>query len=332
MIPAPPAFIRSVTFPFVCTLAAFLCGLPSLARSADADSVKPSAFPGAATEVYKKASGSELRIHRFDPPGHDPAKDRRPAVVFFFGGGWKGGSPSQFEPHARYFAGRGLVTFLADYRVESRQGTTPRECVADGKSAVRWIRRHAERLGVDPDRIAAGGGSAGGHVAATTGICEGLDDPGDDLSVSSKSQLLLLFNPVYDNGPGGYGHDRAKEWFPAISPAHNLGADDPPAIVFLGTRDKLIPVATAKRFRDRQKELGVDSELHLYEGEPHGFFNLKQSKPDNFLDTVRKADAFLVKHGYLEGSVDEPLLKRIAGKRKVPGKAKRKNKGEATTK
>lgn len=269
---------------------------------------------GAEVEVYKKASGDDLRIYRLDPEGHDPKTDKRPAVVFFFGGGWNGGSVAQFEPHANYLAGRGIVAFLADYRVKSRQKTPPLACVQDGKSAIRWVRQNAERLGVDPDKLIAGGGSAGGHVAATTGICDGLEGPDEDLSVSSKSQALLLFNPVYDNGPDGYGHDRVIEWFPAISPAHNITKGDPPTIVFLGSEDKLIPVSTAEKFRDDQEALGLKSELHVYEGEPHGFFNLKlsQGKKEHFIDTILKTDAFLIDLGYLDGEADKALLESIS--------------------
>jgi acetyl esterase len=264
--------------------------------------------PGVVAEVYKHASGDDLWIYRFDPEPDAPTHDRKPAVVFFFGGGWNGGTVKQFQQHARYLAGRGMVAFLADYRVKSRQNTDPDACVADGKSAVRWIRSRADALGIDPQRIAAGGGSAGGHVAATTGICDGLDDPADPHSdISSKADALLLFNPVYDNGPEGYGHDRVKAWFPAISPAHNISADDPPTIVFLGTRDNLIPVATAEAFDASLKAAGVRSELRLYPDQPHGFFNESKS-PDSFLDTVRQMDAFLVSLGWLSGSTDEALL------------------------
>lgn len=297
--------MRYLTIPILFSLLAIL---PANAETERLD------LSGFESEVYKKASGDDLYIYRIDPTGHDPSKDSRPAAVFFFGGGWNGGSPTQFEPHARYLAARGMVVFLADYRVKSRQGTSPRECAEDGASAIRWVRSNASRLGVDPDRIAAGGGSAGGHVAATTGMCSGFDQPDEDASVSSRSNLLLLFNPVYDNGPEGYGHSRVKEWFPAISPAHNIGKGNPATIVFLGTRDKLIPVSQAESFRDQQKAAGVDSELHLYEGEPHGFFNLKlgQGKPQHFQDTVLKMDAFLVKHGYLEGKANMEKLKEIS--------------------
>ncbi len=279
---------------------------------ADTESVD---IEGAVSEVYKTASGDDLLIYRLDPPGHDPENDKAPAIVLFFGGGWNGGTPTHLEPQGRYLAHRGMVVFLADYRVKSRQGVPPRDCVADGKSAVRWIRKNAERFGIDPDRLAAGGGSAGGHVAATTGMCEGLDEPGEDTTISSKSNALVLFNPVYNNGPeGGYGYDRVKEWFPAISPAHNITKDDPPSIVFLGTEDKLIPVAHAEAFQKEQQDFGVQSELYLYQGEPHGFFNLSigAGKKEHFIDTVLKTDAFLTSLGYLEGEADPEFLNRIA--------------------
>jgi acetyl esterase/lipase len=273
-------------------------------------------FKDARSEVYKTASDTNLRLYFYDPEGHDPKRDRRPAIVFFFGGGWSSGSPAQFEQHACYLAQRGMVAVVADYRVKSRQKTSPRECVADGHSAVRYLRQNARRLGIDPDRIAAGGGSAGGHVAATTGMCDGLEDPDDMLeeTISAKSNALVLFNPVYDNGPKGYGHSRVKEWFPAISPAHNISRDDPPAIVFLGTKDNLIPVATAKKFQADMEKVGLKSELHLYEGQPHGFFNESRGGPEVFADTLRKMDTFLVEVGYLEGTADEKAIKAVSGK------------------
>ncbi len=291
---------------------ATLCSIVLLFASQGLCKTEKHDFKGAAVaEVYKKASGDDLWIYRFDPEGHDPKQHKRPAVVFFFGGGWNGGKVTQFEQHSKYLASRGMVAFVADYRVKSRQKTAPNACVADGKSAVRWIRENATRLGVDPDRIAAGGGSAGGHVAATTGICDGLDDASEvNSEVSSKSNALLLFNPVYDNGLEGYGHSRVKEWFPQISPAHNISKDAPPTIVFLGSKDSLVPVATAEKFDADLKAAGVASELFIYEGQPHGFFNERKSQ-ESFLDTVLKMDAFLVRLKWLEGSADEEMLKSL---------------------
>lgn len=266
-------------------------------------------FAGAATETYKEASGSRLKLYLFTPEGHQ-AGDKRPAIVFFFGGGWNGGSPKQFEPHARYLARRGMVAIVADYRVKSRQKTSPFECVKDGKSAVRWLRKNAVRLGIDPSRIAAGGGSAGGHVAAATGTVPGLEEDGEDTSVSSLPNALVLFNPVFDNGPMGYGHSRVKDRFREISPIHNLSKKTPPTIVFLGTKDKLVPVSTAQRYKKLMEKSGRRCDLHLYKEQPHGFFNGPErggSFNPYYLKTVTEMDRFLSSLGYLKG---EPTIRR----------------------
>jgi len=251
--------------------------------------------------VYKTIDGNKLSLFIFNPDGHN-ASDKTPAIVFFFGGGWNGGTPSQFYPQSRYLASRGMVAICADYRTKKSAGTDPRKCVQDGKSAIRWIRRHAEKLGIDPNKLAAGGGSAGGHVAATTATTTKFDEPGENASLSCRPDALVLFNPVYDNGPGGYGHDRVKAYWKDFSPMHNLTKKTPPTITFLGTKDKLIPVSTAREFRKRMNTLGVRSDLHLYEGQPHGFFNKAK-----YYETTLETDRFLSSLGYLKG---KPTLKK----------------------
>jgi len=270
--------------------------LVSLGHITFGATAEPLKIAGTTSVVYKTVGETTLFLYIFNPKDHQQS-DKRPAAVFFFGGGWNGGSPTQFEHHCRHLASRGMVAMVADYRVKGRQGTTPKECVMDGKSAVRWIRLNAVKLGVDPNRIAAGGGSAGGHVAAATGTVVGLEQPGEDIRVSSQPNALILFNPVYDNSPSGYGNSRVKDVYPQISPMHNIKKDTPPTIVFLGTKDSLIPVATAKEYRQRMEDVGCRCELHLYDGQPHGFFNYGQQK--NYLDTVGKMDAFLVSLKYI---------------------------------
>jgi acetyl esterase/lipase len=177
---------------------------------------------------------------------------------------------------------------------------------------VRWIRKNSKRLGIDPNRIAAGGGSAGGHVAATTGVVSGLEEAGEDTKVSSQANALLLFNPVFDNGPTGWGHARVKDRYQEISPIHNIAKGAPPTIVFLGKKDKLIPVATAESYTKKMAAVGSRCDLHLYENQPHGFFN-ESRNPKHYYLTVLEMDRFLGSLGWLEGN---PTIKEPAAKKR----------------
>ncbi|GAA5504730.1 alpha/beta hydrolase [Novipirellula caenicola] len=285
-------------FSCICTLV-FLCfSLPS------AQALETKGFSPDKRLVYKSVGDTKLKLHVFEPADHK-ATDSRPVAVFFFGGGWVGGSPSQFYPHCEYLASRGIVAIAAEYRVKSKHNTTPKECVKDGKSAIRWVRSHASELGIDPNKVIAGGGSAGGHVAAATATTEAFNEAGEDTSVSCVPNALVLFNPVFDNGPvGGWSHSKVKEYWQDISPAHNISATTPPTIVLLGTKDKLIPVETAERYKKNMEANGRRCDLHLYEDQEHGFFNF--NKPENYQATVKAMDRFLASLGYLQG---EPTLK-----------------------
>jgi len=248
------------------------------------------------TLVYKKIDDTELKLHIFNPEGHR-ASDQRSALVFFFGGGWKGGSPSQFYPHCEYLASRGMVAMSAEYRTETPHNTTPKECVKDGKSAIRWVRQHAAELGVDPAKVLAGGGSAGGHVAAATGTCPAFEEAGEDLGISSVPGALVLFNPVFDNSPKGYGYNRVSDYWQKISPMHNINSTTPPTIVWLGTKDKHVPRETAENYKALMEKQGLRCDLHLYEDQPHGFFNYQNR--EIYERTIVQMDHFLSSLGHL---------------------------------
>lgn len=246
------------------------------------------------TVPFKETPQGELRLHIFNPEGLKPGQ-QRPAVLFFFGGGWNGGSPSQFYPQANYLADRGIVAISAEYRTKKAHGTDPRACVMDAKSAMRWIRKRAHTFGIDPNRIAAGGGSAGGHLAAATALLSGFNEPDEDTSTSCRPEALILFNPVFDNSEKGYGHERVKEYWQDFSPMNNLKKGTPPTIVFLGTNDKWIPVATAQDYKKIMEKDGDRCDLHLYKDQPHGFFNSAK-----YNETVSEMDLFLVSLGWLQ--------------------------------
>ena len=224
-------------------------------------------------------------------------------MVFFFGGGWKGGDRSHFFYHAKYFSKRGMVCILADYRTENNNKTSPFESVKDAKSVIRYVKKNAAKFNVDPNKIIASGGSAGGHLAATTALITKYNEDSDDLNISSIPDALVLFNPVIDNGPGGYGYERIGDAYKDFSPLHNIMDGAPPTIIFLGTNDELIPVETAMYYKKVMEKIGSKCELRLYEGEGHGFFNY--SNFEYYKKTVSETDLFLQTLGYLE---TEPIV------------------------
>jgi acetyl esterase len=256
---------------------------------------------GSETLIYKTVGDQSLKM-LVDKPADWQAGDKRPAIVFFFGGGWVGGSVSQFQRHSAYLASRGMVGIRVDYRVIPKDDAGPPVmCVADAKSAMRYVHSHASELGVDPERIAAGGGSAGGHLAAFTVMVGGLDDPQDDVKTPCKPDALVLFNPVFDNGPGQWGHERVGDRFREFSPAHNITKGAPPTIVFLGDNDELIPVKVINDYEEKMGKVGSRCEVHIYPGVGHGFFN----RPGYYTRTVIEADKFLASLGWIKG---EPTL------------------------
>jgi acetyl esterase len=245
------------------------------------------AIEGAAPYVYKAIGGAELRLHVFSPSSQ-AASTRLPALVFFFGGGWTNGTVEQFVPQAKHLAQRGMVAIVADYRVRARHQTSPFEAMADAKSAIRWVRLHARDLGVDPNRIAAGGGSSGGHIAVSAAVFDTFDEPTEDLKVSSKPNALVLFNPAVNTKFG----DRGQEG----SPMQHVHSGLPPMLIQHGRADKMVPYSDVERFCG-----AVGPECHLvgYEGAPHGFFNPPFEDGKWYRETLSEADQFLVKLGYL---------------------------------
>ena len=275
----------------------------------------PPEMEGTTSEVYRTVGDVELNIYLCTPEDHS-ADDQRPAIVFFFGGGWRSGSPQQFLPHCRYLASRGMVAAVADYRVASRHGVTANECVEDAKSAVRWLRANADRLGIDPDRIAAGGGSAGGHLAAATATLPGHDP--DPEGPSPVPNALVLFNPAtvlapVDGGP--MPTDEERERFEALterfgapaesmSPFHHLRPGLPPTILFHGTADQVVDHSTADRFCIGLRKQGARCDFVSYNDQGHGFFNFGRGEGDEknkfFDDTVYRMDGFLYSLEWLD--------------------------------
>ena len=245
--------------------------------------------------IYKTIDSTPLHLEIFFPKKHKNKK--KPAIVFFYGGGWKYGSISQFAPHAEYYAKKGFVTILVDYRVEERNQTTPFNAVEDAKSAIRYIKQQGKKLKIDTSKIIACGGSAGGHLAAATALINNYNSKSDNLNISHKPNALILFNPVIDNGPGGYGYKRIGNEFRKFSPIHNIEKGAPPTIIMIGTKDQLIPVETVYKYKSKMDSVGSICHLKLYKDQKHGFFNYKHTS--NYNQTLKDINLFLTDLGYL---------------------------------
>lgn len=283
---------------------------PALAES-KAEPTRPEMVVYKQTE-NAKGKAVELHLHVFKPKGWS-ADDQRPAAVFFFGGGWTGGTPSQFYPHCRDLAELGMVAMSAEYRIKGKHGTTPLACVEDGKSAVRYLRANAKQLGIDPDRIVAGGGSAGGHVAACTGVLKGFDAESEDKAISSVPNLMILFNPVIDTSPKtGYGAKKVPGDDPLIiSPLHHAHKDQPPSIIFHGDADTTVKIGSIRAFEKKSIQLGAACLLSEFKDADHGFFNHsdfrkpKKGAPDYYALIMKDVRIFLERHGYIAKEVVE---------------------------
>ncbi|MBP9224786.1 MAG: alpha/beta hydrolase [Verrucomicrobiales bacterium] len=229
------------------------------------------------TLVYKKIGGRELELRIFLPQGW-AATDKRPCFHIIHGGGWAGMDPSRMYPFASDFANRyGMVGISVQYRLYQPGVATVFDCVKDARSSVRYLRSHAKELGIDPEKIIGSGGSAGGHLAAATALFDGIDEAGEDTSISCVPNALILLFPVIDTSENGYGQKKIGERWKELSPVDNVKAGLPPTLTFHGTGDTTTPFAGAKRFHEEMLAAGNRSELHIQEDGVHGYLMRTES-------------------------------------------------------
>jgi acetyl esterase len=259
--------------------------------------------------VYKAVDGVDLEMHVFLPK--EPANGKpRPAILYIHGGGWVGGDPSVHAFEGLTLAKRGMVVASIRYRLlgNGRKGKfpiakSPGDCLADAKSAMRFFRSHAAEFSVDPNRIAAGGGSAGGHLAAALNTIDGYDDPKDDLSVSAEANALVLLYPAFDlidGWKGGMSSCRkAGIDLKSFSPATLADKSFPPSIILVGNLDPVSPPKSNSAFLERMKTAGVHVELFTYAGKEHKLFERSKADP-HFQSYLIHAQRFFQDLGWLE--------------------------------
>jgi acetyl esterase/lipase len=190
-----------------------------------------------------------------------------------------------------------MVGISFEYRLRWRHGTTPAECVADAKSAVRWVRSHAVELGVDPERIVAAGFSAGGHLAAAVGMVPGDVDSGDDKKVSTVPNAMVLMSAAVDVDDPYFreilaGHGDVVDY----DPVRHIRSGLPPAIVFHGLDDNYFcPFPKTDAFCKALQAAGNRCELTTFNG---GHFR----NSEDWVVIDRKTDKFLASLGYMSPS------------------------------
>ena len=271
----------------------FLLTLASL----DAERVYSNDSPKGKVYVYKEVDGMTREMEIFFPKDHDPSKKSVPGVIMFHGGGWGSGSRVMFSYQCNYFASRGLVAATVTYKLAKKavanktKGTESRKrvCITDAKSAIRWYKQNADELGIDPKRIIAGGGSAGGHISLLATTNPGLNDPADPKEYDATVAAYLLFNPALSAGD-------AKD--PQVDFLRHLKADFPPAIVFFGSEDNWMKKGwKAADTKIASLKIADSVNVRIADGQGHGFFN-KQPWADI---TLIEADRFLHDLGFLKG-------------------------------
>ncbi|UCD30587.1 MAG: alpha/beta hydrolase [Planctomycetota bacterium] len=254
--------------------------------------------------VYGSVNGRDLTADILTPT--ETPLEPRPALVSLHGGSWKGGGPSQFHFHSIYFTSKyGFFCMCVDYRL-SGEAKFP-AALQDAKCAIRWIRAHALELNIDPERIAIVGGSAGGHLSSmvltTAGVPE-YEGNGGNAGFSSHVNLAILFNGEFDMWDlvkkgslikemkqfMGGTHEEVPERYDELSSVKRIHKDCPPTLLLHGTKDGCVSHKQSIAFYNRLREVGVHSEIEIYEGKPHAWFN---REPDRTI-TLKRMEQFLV--------------------------------------
>lgn len=254
--------------------------------------------------VYGKTPSQDLRADLYLPAGL--ADDARvPAVILVHGGAWARGSRAGFVEVTigQRLAKEGMVAMSIDYRLvrDGENGQILNQwpaAIDDCRQAVRWLREHAAKYHVDPERIGALGGSAGGHLVSLLGTTD-VAGPGETstrvqavVDVFGPADLLGDFTHIpYGGGSAqvlidrfvGKGNDANKK---AASPIRHIDQQTPPFLIFHGSDDPLVPVDQSRRFHAALEQAGRSSEYIEYTGERHSL------SPKNFEDALQRSIDF----------------------------------------
>jgi len=229
--------------------------------------------------TYKTIDTLDMKL---DVYRHKDTPSNAPTLIFIHGGSWRGGKRSDYLPYLLVYANKGYVTITVSYRL-TRVARFP-AAVEDVTCAVRWVKAHADDYGVDPERIALIGGSAGGHLAMMAGYTQ--DNPDfvvgcSDTINSDIKAIVNLYGPTDLTTPyarqrnevtsflGVSSYSDDPDLFLRASPKHYISPDDPPTLIFHGTIDSLVPISQSDSLDAWLTKVGVPHEYHRLKGWPH---------------------------------------------------------------
>ena len=274
---------------------------------------------------FSRVAGKTLRLDVYQPSAPAAAGVKRPAVVQIHGGGWVlGDKREQGLPLLKHLAQHGWVGFNVNYRLSP--GATFPDHLVDVKTAIAWIRDHADEYSIDPDFIAVTGGSAGGHLASLVALTSDRREfqPGFE-SADTSVQAAVPFYGVYDftNRHGHYPPDLVPKFlgpivvkafidtepekFADASPLDQINVDAPPFLVIHGDNDTLAPVEGARDFVEALRAVSKAPVLYLeLKGAQHAFEIFPSIRANS---VMRGARHFLetLYHEYLEGVAPEDV-------------------------
>jgi acetyl esterase/lipase len=215
--------------------------------------------------AYREGDSNSWKLDLALPA--DSGDQLRPALVIVHGGGWSSGSKSVdvYQKMMVDYARKGYVTVNVEYRL-TREAPFP-ACIEDVKCAVRWLRAHAEKYKIDPDRIGAFGHSAGAHLALMLAMAPksaGLEGDGGWDAYSSKVNVAAAGSPPTELGRNT--QMSKTEWWPI----GYISADQPPLFLIQGGNDNIVRPALTEDFVEKMKAAGANIEYLKVEGAGHG--------------------------------------------------------------
>ncbi len=247
--------------------------------------------------VYKTTGGFTLDAHIFYPKNFNK-QQKHSAILLFHGGSWYEGKVDWMFGACNYYAQNGLIAIAIEYRLYDRHGVSPDKCIEDAKSAIRWTRQNAEKMGIDPNKIAARGFSAGGHLIACAAMIDGINTAGEDTTISSSPNAMIFVSSCFDPTLDNWFVKQVEKYYPAksCSPIHNIRNGLPPSIVIHSTADNMCPFWTAQKFSEEMTKSGNKCKLVSIDGGGH-FFVFDEQYREQLKNTMND---FLVSYGYMQ--------------------------------